>query len=1346
MRSRPINRWLIGILVLVLLAGLGYALFPFLIDEERYHAPLEAGATFALGRQVTIEGPISLSLSFHPTLALEDVHIANPSWASRPDLLHATRLEAQLSLLALLKREIVIDKVFVDGLDLLLEEGPHETNNWTFGSPSEPSASSKTESPISATISEIGFTGIQRVTIAYQPHMASGPESQLTIIEGSVQPVDDRTRQFSVRGTFRNTPFTIELIGGRVIDLFDLTQPWPMDGLVSAASTSLNVKGQLIGPPAALSLELTGTLRGERLGDLNSLLDMNLPNYGPYELMTSLSFFEDTLNLHHIRAKMGESEFGGDLNLLNQAGRAQLSGQLTAHSLQIHDLTSLANHNGSKHATSPEPPESDFSASTPLDVDLDVTVEKLLLGETDLGSLSLTAGMREGQVLLDPIQIKSFGGTGNARVTVDLKTSRAQSTIQAKVRSLNYGNAFRAFRGAMTIEGSTDFDLTASGSSTMLPDFLKSLTVNFQTRYTTFGFSDPIPEARTPVVLRQGSLRVTKGGPVKIVAQGAYRERAFGLRLTTGSLLNLATPGATWPLSLSAQAAGALLEVKGALNTGSPDLTGTMAVSLKGRRLRDLDPDLPPVGPYTLSAQVIKEGDRYAVSDLRSRFGSSDLSGILEVNLQKARPYLTGIFTSKQIDMTELSRPGDVAIPSEAIRAIDTDFTMAIGQLRTGEMTVAGLVFTAGLRSGRLKMDSVQGALLDRNSTYAHVQGGLTLDAAGAIPVLSGNVSFVQIRYEHIFRGVRFVNLAENVLNLDARFSSSGSTLFSLRDKATVSLEGKKMPMKFYPGTDDSQPVEVRTNLKVESVEGGPLRFHADGTFQDRPFRLHSLTGPLRGLLKDRGLWPVDVVLEAPHIRMELRGHLPLPLARASDEFTFRMLVNAENFRDLNFLRSSGFPDVGPVDIKVVLSRTPVGFHVTEMEGVLGESRWQGNMTVMTKRDRPSVRGKLTIEDVVLDNLKQTPDDPSAKKKSSMLGAIAGSVKDLGSEAMDTVTDTLGMGGRPEIIRARIIPDFTFPVKALRAIDLFLDVEIKQVRKGEVDLGHATFQITLEDGYLTLKPLAGNLLGGDFDGKFTFDGTQYVPTLEVDLNVQGLDYAQVARTFGGADLVKGKSNSIRLLLKGRGDTLQEVLERASGELSLVDGPLQLATKYIDLWAADLITTALSTAWEKEPVTNLNCMVGYFDIEEGVLKSEDILIDTSRLTIAGVGKLNLTDERLDLILTPRPKDPSLFTLAHTVRITGPVEDPDVSSDKFRIAESGGWGLLGLTNPLGWVIAIPQIAGTTVGTMKQNPCVEALKSREHTAQALDEIKGGLWGRIKGFFLRSDKTLNQSQNNQK
>lgn len=350
---------------------------------------------------------------------------------------------------------------------------------------------------------------------------------------------------------------------------------------------------------------------------------------------------------------------------------------------------------------------------------------------------------------------------------------------------------------------------------------------------------------------------------------------------------------------------------------------------------------------------------------------------------------------------------------------------------------------------------------------------------------------------------------------------------------------------------------------------------------------------------------------------------------------------------------------------------------------------------------------------------------------------MADSVKGIGSAAVDTVRDTIGLRKKPKVSTLRAIPDFTFPVEALRSFDLMLDGEIKQIRKGEEGLGHASFQMTLEEGLFTMQPVTGNLWGGDFDGKLILDGKQYVPTLDVNLNIHGLDYGRIARSFGGTDLVKGQSQSIMLALKGRGDTMYEVLEQASGQFNLIDGPLELATKYIDLWAADLITTALSTAWKRESVSKLNCTVGYFDIEEGVMKSDNILLDTSRLTVAGLGKLNLADETMDLLLTPRPKDPSLFSLAHMVRITGPLSDPDVSNDKLRIAESGGWGLLGLVNPLGWVIAIPMIAGTTVGTMNQNPCVEAMKSRQHTTQALDEIKGGLWGRIKGIFSNSGKS---------
>jgi uncharacterized protein involved in outer membrane biogenesis len=1339
MSRRSRNFW-IGLVLFFGTCGVfAYVLSPF-IKIDVYREALERGVSAALGRKVSLEGSLSLTLSLQPRVILEHVSVSNPPWTSQPHLFRADRLEIGLSLGSLFRRRLEVETIALEGAELLLEEGPEGLDNWTFRKDARPDMLSRALPSVLVTFSDTGEILVEDTRIVYHPY-PGGEATKVSIHQGFVTAPDDQTRKILFEGVYRDALVNAELTGGPIRDLFDPTKAWPVEGVLSTTGASASIKGGIGGANSDQMFDLQVQVNGDRLSALNELLQVGLPDSAPFMIAAHVVKIADAIDLNNVRGQLGASDLGGQLRIRNGEGRQTITGQLNAQSLQIHDLTVLSNNNGSKQTTSLKQPEFVFPPSLPVDVDLDVTVEKFFLGETDLGSLSLTAGMHKGRVLLDPIQFESFGGTGDARLTIDLKTSQTQSTFQAKVRSLNYGSALRALGGGMNVEGSTDFDLIASGSGTMLPEFIKSLTLNLQTRRTTFGFSDSIPDARPPLVLRGGSLRVSKGGPVNIVAQGAYGERDFSLRLTTASPMNLATSGTTWPLSLTAQAAGAVLEAKGVLNTGRPDLAGVLAVSLKGRRLSELDPDLPPVGPYTLRAQVTKEGDRYEVSDLRSRVGNSDLSGILEVNIRKARPYLTGIFTAKQIDMTELSRPGDGAIPSEAIRTIDADFTMAIDQLRSEAMHVAGLAFTAGLRAGRLKVDSVQGTLLDRKSNYAHVQGGLTLDAAGAIPVLSGNVSFSHIRYDHIFRGVRFVNPSENVLTLNAGFSSSGSTLIDLLDKATVIIEGEKIPLKVYPGGDDSQPVEVMTDLKVESMDGGPLRFHADGTFQNMPFRVQSFTGPLGGLLKDKGLWPVDVALEVPHAQVELSGHLQLPLALASDEFTFQMLVKSEKLENLNFLKSSGFPDVGPVDLKVVLTRTPVGFHVTEIEGVLGANRWQGNMTVMTKRDRPRVRGKLTFENMVLGMLTPPPAETPVQKEKSTLGAI----KDIGSSAMDTVKDTLGLKAKSGIILARIIPDFTFPVKALRAVDLFLDGEIKHLQKGEMDLGHATFQVTLEDGYLTLEPLTGNILGGDVDGKVILDGKKYVPTLEVDLNIQGLDYARVARTFGGADLVKGQSQSIRLMLKGRGDTLHEVLEQASGELNLVDGPLQLATKYIDLWAADLITTALSTAWTNEPVTNLNCMVGYFDIEEGILKSENILIDTSRLTIAGVGKLNLTDETLDMILTPRPKDPSLFTLAHTVRITGPIDDPDVSSDKFRIAESGGWGLLGLATPVGWVIAIPQIAGTTMGTMKQNPCVEALKSREHTAQTLDEIKGGLWGRIKGIFSNSNKSSDPSPDNQ-
>jgi uncharacterized protein involved in outer membrane biogenesis len=1328
---RPSRKFWISLALIFGACGiLAYVLFPF-IKTELYRETLERGFSAALGRTVSLEGPLSLTFSLHPRLILEHVSVSNPPWTSQPDFFRAERLEIGLSLGPLLQRRLEAEKIALKGAELFLEEGPEGLDNWTFRKNSRPGIVSRAVPSVFMTISERGEIFIERSRVRYRSY----PDEEATdvyIHRGVVNAPDDQHRKISAEGTYQDSPVNIELIGGRIMDLFTLTEAWPVDGMLFTTGASASIKGSVGGANSDQMFDLQVRINGDRLSALNALLKIGLPDSAPFMIAANFVKTPDAINLNNIRGTLGSSDLGGQLRIQNGEGRQTMTGRLTSNSLQIHDWTSLSNTNGSQQAASLEQPESKSSASMPLDVDLDVSIQKLLLGETDIGSLSLTAGMQEGQIRLDPIQMKSFGGTGDARVIIELKTPQPQATLQAKVTSLNYGYALRALGVATNIEGSTDFDLTASGSGTLLPEFFKSLTVNLQSGHTTFGFSDPIPETGPPVVLRQGFLRVTKGGPVNMVAQGVYQERNFGLRLTTASLVNLATPGTTWPLALTAQAAGALLEAKGILDTGRPDLAGVMGVSVKGGRLSELDPDLPPVGPYALRAQVTKAGNRYEVSDFRSRFGSSDVSGILEVNVQKSRPHLTGIFTSKQINVGELSRPGDEsdsAIPSEVMRAMDVDVNVAIKQVRSGGLDLADLSFTAGLQAGRLTVESVQGTILDQKSAYASFHGGFQLDVTAPIPTLSGNASFDHVRYDHLFPGVAFVDLTENVVNLDAKFSSIGNTISGMLNRSTVRVDGEKLSIRFQREADHPVPVRVKTNLKVESVDGGPLLLFAEGELDSTPFRLRSSTGSMMSLLKNTGMWPVKVRFDVPQALVEMNGQLTLP--RPAEDFSLQVVVKGNNLRDLNFLTAASLPDAGPLDITGLVTRSPVGYHVTDLKGVLAGSDAQGHVMVLTKGIRPRVRGKLTANNLVLGAVKQPLDDSSAQQKRSTLKAFGDEVRGIGSSAVNVVRDTIGMRKDSGALPLKSIPDWVFPIEDLRAIDLMLDAEIKHIRKEEEDLGHASFQIALEEGLLTLHPLTGNLWGGDFEGKFVLDGTKYVPTLDVELHIKGLNYGRVARYFGGSDLVKGKSQSILLALQGRGDTLHEVLEQASGRFELVDGPLELATKYIDLWAADLITTALTTAWKSESVTKLNCTVGYFDIEEGVVKSDDILIDSHRLTIAGIGKLNLANETLDIVLTPRPKDPSLFSLAHTVRITGPLSNPDVSSDKLRIAESGGWGLLGLVTPMGWVIAIPQIAGTTVGTMNQNPCVEALKGRQQTAQALDEIKGGLWGKIKRAF---------------
>ena len=162
------------------------------------------------------------------------------------------------------------------------------------------------------------------------------------------------------------------------------------------------------------------------------------------------------------------------------------------------------------------------------------------------------------------------------------------------------------------------------------------------------------------------------------------------------------------------------------------------------------------------------------------------------------------------------------------------------------------------------------------------------------------------------------------------------------------------------------------------------------------------------------------------------------------------------------------------------------------------------------------------------------------------------------------------------------------------------------------------------------------------------------------------------------EIVDGRLD-VTLRLSGAGRTRYEFLGDADGQFIVVGKDGRIASRRLDLWGSDLITTMLSRKWRAADVTQINCLVARLSIDDGIAISDDLLVDTQRISIGAAGTLNLNNEEIDLVFVPRPKRASLISLTNPVRVTGTLSRPKVSVTVLpgrRVTAAGGsvlaWG--------------------------------------------------------------------------
>ncbi len=178
-------------------------------------------------------------------------------------------------------------------------------------------------------------------------------------------------------------------------------------------------------------------------------------------------------------------------------------------------------------------------------------------------------------------------------------------------------------------------------------------------------------------------------------------------------------------------------------------------------------------------------------------------------------------------------------------------------------------------------------------------------------------------------------------------------------------------------------------------------------------------------------------------------------------------------------------------------------------------------------------------------------------------------------------------------------------------------------------------------------------------------------------------------------------------ISGQGYTLREAVESSHGELKIVADKGKVPRWLLELWGSGLLRSLFPTTWLEDSSTELNCAVGHFKVENGIMRSQTLLTDTKRVTVAGEVIIDWRTEHIEGILKPHPKEVTLVHIGSPLRISGSLKNYKISSAESSVVTLGKWAI-GLSNPATIIL----LFGNT-GAKDKNPCESLMQEHANSS---------------------------------
>ena len=210
------------------------------------------------------------------------------------------------------------------------------------------------------------------------------------------------------------------------------------------------------------------------------------------------------------------------------------------------------------------------------------------------------------------------------------------------------------------------------------------------------------------------------------------------------------------------------------------------------------------------------------------------------------------------------------------------------------------------------------------------------------------------------------------------------------------------------------------------------------------------------------------------------------------------------------------------------------------------------------------------------------------------------------------------------------------PMEALRKLNLDGLIIITDMTAVNMKYRDAKLQVKAKNGVVRLHPFGAKMYQGSYNGDITLDVRKNKPRLSVNEKISGVQAGPLLLDLVGKDTLQGKAD-VTAKFSATGITPDEIKQSVSGRaaFAFTEGAVKGVNVAAVIRKAQAALKGETLPASDQPnQTDFALLKGTANVTNGLVKNDDLIMQSPLLRISGKGQTHLARETIDYTLTTK----------------------------------------------------------------------------------------------------------------